>query len=60
MQVGSAFSTVHFFVYGPDEMKMETMDQPFDRRQVVLMTDCFDCKIVAPETGGLLTNIFAS
>jgi hypothetical protein len=57
-QLQSTFSTWHFFVYEKEEMLTETWDDWFNKRIVIGMTDTFDIKPVAIETGGLITAIF--
>lgn len=55
----TAFGSVHMFSYQPEEMKMETHDEPHNRRLMVQAYDNFDMKIVSPETLFQITSILS-
>ncbi len=50
-----AFSTCMFFV--KDEMKVETIYDQINKRHLVRVIEDYDCQLVAPATGVLLTNV---
>lgn len=58
-QVTSAFSSVHLFVYKGEEMMVETMDWPWDKKTDLAVTETWDLRLVAPETSALVTNLFS-
>lgn len=51
----SDFSSFHFFTYSKDEMNVEVIDYPIDRRRLVTVTDTFECQLVAPEATFAIT-----
>jgi len=58
MQIQSAFSTWHFFLYSKEEMMVEVLDDYYNKRYYVGMTDTWDVEMVSPETAALVTSIF--
>lgn len=58
-QVTSAFSSFHMFVYRGEEMVVETQDWPWDKKTDLSVHETYGMAVVAPETVGLATNLFA-
>lgn len=52
-------SSLNFFVYGPDDMKVETEVNTYDRIVRMKVVDNFDVQLTAPDTAGLITNVFS-
>lgn len=53
---GRSFSTATCYVYGGDEMKLETKDDSFDHLTEIAITDNFTGNMTAPITGALFLN----
>jgi len=53
-----AFSTCMFFM--KDEMKVENVFDQINKRTLIRVIEDYDCQLVAPATGVLLTNVLAS
>lgn len=54
----TAFSSIHLFVYEPDEFVIRSHDEPHNNRLVHQAYDHWDIRIVAHETMYLLTSVF--
>lgn len=52
-------SSLNFFVYGPDDMKVETETNTYDRILRMKVVDNFDVQLTAPVTAALITNVFS-
>lgn len=52
-------SSMTFFVYGPDDMKVETKIEEYDRIHRMKVVDNFEVKLTAPVTAALMTNVFS-
>lgn len=50
-----AFSTCMFFI--KDEMKVETVYDQINKRTLIRVIEDYDCQLIAPATGVLLTNV---
>lgn len=55
--IATQFSSIHFFVDKNDEMKTEVFDEPMNRRQIVALTDSWECQLVSRETSAVITSI---
>lgn len=56
-EASTSFSSVHLFVYKGEEMATEVLDDPFNKRKIVSVTDNFGVKMVAPEASYLITDV---
>jgi hypothetical protein len=54
----NSYSTVHLFVYGPDDMKVESETDTWNRVIKLKVTDNRQALAVAGVSGGLITDIF--
>ncbi len=55
----NSYSTVHLFVYGPDDMKVESQTDTWNRIIQMRVVDNRAAVAVAGVTGGLITNVLA-
>lgn len=58
-QVNSSFSSVHMFVYNGEEMVTETKADTWNKRLEISIHETYSFLMVAPETAGLITNLFS-
>ncbi len=58
-QVTSSFSSVHMFVYKGQEMVVKSMKDPWNQLTRLGIYETYDMRLVAPETSGLITNLFS-
>jgi hypothetical protein len=55
----NSYSTVHLFVYGPDDMKVESETDTWNRVIKMRVVDNRQALVVAGVTGGLITNVLS-
>lgn len=55
----TSFSTLGLFEYAPNAMKVETFDSPRDRITTIDVVDETDVRMLASESGFLITNVFS-
>lgn len=55
----NSYSTCHLFVYGPDDMKVESETDTWNRIIKMRVVDNRQALIVAGVTGALITNVFS-
>lgn len=58
-QVSSNFASMHMFVYDGQEMVVETQDEPWNKRTQLAVSETYAMALVAPETAGIITNLFS-
>jgi hypothetical protein len=54
-----SFSTIQLYVYAPNDMLVETLDEPSQHRTRVGITDQWGAKLVAPASAYYIANVFA-
>lgn len=53
----TTFATIGLFVYKPEEMLLEVLDDPLNKRKLVSYTDNYDTQMIAPQTAYLITDV---
>ena len=56
---GSAFSSIHMFTKSDEEMALDVIDDPLNKRRVIRLVDTWQFKLVAQESAYLITNILS-
>ena len=53
----TTFATIGLFCYKPEEMLIEVLDDPLNKRKLVSYTDNYDVQMIAKETAYLITDV---